>query len=204
MGPSVLNIETDSSLWAAYCNSKNSEPLGKLFKRHHDMLYALAYRITGNASDADEVIQIVSEIVLEAEKESLADVRKAVPWLKGVIVNSANKYIQKEMRLRERHKRASDTGRFNKISSDEIDCHYDESLADKIKEVLGELPMRFALPIELHYLKGMSWKQVACEMDKSEDAVRKQAQRGLIKLKAIMEKRGVTPAELMVSGILGS
>src|SRR6266545_4585088 len=62
--------------------------LEQMFRDHHSVVYRAAYRITGNASDAEDVLQTVFLRLLRREAD-LAAVENAESYLRRAAVNAA-------------------------------------------------------------------------------------------------------------------
>lgn len=56
-----------------------------------------------------------------------------------------------------------------------------------IDSSLQELPQKYKETLTLHYLQGMQFKEAAEVLGSTEEAVKKQARRGLKKIRALLE-----------------
>lgn len=63
-----------------------ADPFGALLKPHLPKLYRLAYRLTTNAADAEDLVQDVL-VKLFSRKDELTSIRDLAPWLGRVLYN---------------------------------------------------------------------------------------------------------------------
>lgn len=71
--------------------------LEELFQRHHETVFRAAYRVTGNADDAEDVLQTVFMRLLRREDE-LDLSRSAASYLYRAAVNAAVDLLRKRSR----------------------------------------------------------------------------------------------------------
>jgi RNA polymerase sigma-70 factor (ECF subfamily) len=64
----------------------SSAPVEALFREHHELVYRAAYRITGNAADAEDVLQ---NVFLRLVRRGAAGVESAASYLYRSAVNAA-------------------------------------------------------------------------------------------------------------------
>ena len=82
--------------------SPQSAPLGdleKVFREHHILVYRAAYRVTGNAQDAEDVLQTVFMRLLRREGDA-ASVGSITAYLRRAAVNAALDLMRSRQRAR--------------------------------------------------------------------------------------------------------
>src|SRR5437016_23615 len=68
----------------------------ELFEQHRDFLWGLSYRLTGNAADADDIVQDTFVRVLDRPP---ADLERSVrPWLVRVALNLGRDLLRRRKR----------------------------------------------------------------------------------------------------------
>lgn len=202
----VIKQQDGSTGITAYLETGDLSDRVGIFEHFRQHLWRNALRITGNQSDADEVLQIACEQLLETPQEKLEAVKNIEAWLYVLVSNCAKRYIRTEVRLRDRHKRAAEhTDRI--IKEKEADRErYEEgaSLIAEVRGALDELPEMYQKPIYLFYIEGLAWKDVANSMGLKEEAVRKRAQRGIVKIRKMIVRSGQGVSLLLLGSIFNN
>ncbi len=161
--------------------------LERLLREHHDRIYAVCRRITGNAADA-----------ADASQEALIAVVRGLPafdgrsslstWMYRIATNAALD------ELRRRGRRATPTDR-------ELDHHGDEPLlADRVidrlelDQALAELPEDFRIPVVLRDVAGLSYAEIEDVLSLPGGTVRSRISRGRAALAArLIGNQGASP-----------
>jgi RNA polymerase sigma-70 factor (ECF subfamily) len=158
---------------AAYETTTLTSPPGALealFREHHGAVYRAAYRVTGNAMDAEDVLQTVFTRLLRREEQpDLSE--SAGSYLHRAAVNAA-------LDLMRRRKRA------RKVDLDEVG----ESLVDssdpgpertrgsrelktRLREAMARLSPRQAEIFTLRYLEGLGNLEIAKMLGASQTSI---------------------------------
>ncbi len=159
---------------AAYDRPPLESPPGgaleQLFREHHGAVYRAAFRITGNAMDAEDVLQTVFTRLLRREEQpDLSE--SAGSYLHRAAVNAALDLMRRRKRSR-------------KVDLDEVG----ESLVDvsdigperargsqelkaKLREAMGRLSPRQAEIFTLRYLEGLGNLEIAKMLGASQTSI---------------------------------
>jgi len=158
---------------AVYENPLTSPPPGALemlFREHHGAVYRAAYRITGNAMDAEDVLQTVFTRLLRREEQpDLSE--SAGSYLHRAAVNAALDLMRRRKRSR-------------KVDLDEVG----ESLVDtadpgperlrgsrelktRLREAMSRLSPRQAEIFTLRYLEGVGNLEIARLLGASQTSI---------------------------------
>jgi RNA polymerase sigma-70 factor (ECF subfamily) len=158
---------------AAYREPITSPPPGTLetlFREHHGAVYRAAYRITGNAMDAEDVLQTVFTRLLRREEQpDLSE--SAGSYLHRAAVNAALDLMRRRKRSR-------------KVDLDEVG----ESLVDtadpgperlrgsrelktRLREAMSQLSPRQAEIFTLRYLEGLGNLEIARLLGASQTSI---------------------------------
>src|SRR5207249_3752189 len=130
----------------------------RLVEEHYSSLYRYAYRLSGSATDAEDLTQ---ETFCQAQLklEQLRDPTRAKAWLFSILRNA---YLH----------RIRDKKQENAVSLEvlgEVPDRFAEPMAEvdpaRLQEALNELPEVFRTPIILYYFEDFSYRDIAAQMD---------------------------------------
>lgn len=124
--------------------------LERTFRAHHGMVFRTAYRITGNAADAEDVLQTVFLRLLR-KPEQLDAVQNAESYLRRAAINAALDVI----RLR----RSTDLEEVPEPM--DHSAHDDGELRQALARALAQLKPRPAEIFALRFLEGLSNPEIA-------------------------------------------
>lgn len=131
--------------------------LAALVEEHSDLLYRYAYRLSGSATDAEDLTQ---QTFLAAHRhlEQLREPGRAKSWLCSILRNVYLKQVRS-------HSTVS-------LSSLEevVDCHTETAFESPVDEeqlqaALLELPEEYRSPLILYYFGDLSYKEIAEQLD---------------------------------------
>jgi RNA polymerase sigma-70 factor (ECF subfamily) len=160
---------------AAYEKQTLTSPPGALqsleaiFREHHGAVYRAAYRITGNAADAEDVLQTVfTRLLRRDEQPDLSN--SAGSYLHRAAVNAALDLMRRRKRARAvdleevgEHLMDEDAGPERRRGSREI--------ALRVREALGRLSPRQAEIFTLRYLEGLGNLEIAKMLGSSQTSI---------------------------------
>lgn len=126
-----------------------------LYDTYHPMVYRTAFRVTGNASDAEDVMQTV---FVRLMKRDTSEMQQPESYLRRAAVNASIDLI------RERQKAAA-------VPIDEAAppaCTELRELRDSLRKAIAKLDDRQALLFSLRYFEGHSNQEIAKMMGMSQ------------------------------------
>lgn len=158
---------------AVYDQTPLTSPPGTLetlFREHHGAVYRAAYRITGNAMDAEDVLQTVFTRLLRREEQpDLSE--NAGSYLHRAAVNAA-------LDLMRRRKRA------RKVDLDEVGDHLVDThdpgpertqgsreIKSRLRAAMSQLSPRQAEIFTLRYLEGLGNLEIAKLLGASQTSI---------------------------------
>lgn len=159
---------------AAYEKQTMSPPvalqsLEAIFREHHGAVYRAAYRITGNAADAEDVLQTVFTRLLRREEQPDLS-NSAGSYLHRAAVNAA-------LDLMRRRKRARAVD-LDEVSEQLVDENAgperrrgSREIAVRVREALGRLSPRQAEIFSLRYLEGLGNLEIATMLGSSQTSI---------------------------------
>ena len=166
------------------------EAFNELVNRHHTKIYGLAYRMLGNAEDAEDATQ---ETFLEAYK-SIKTFRfqsQFGTWLYRVGMNTCNQYIRKaKSRNRMLNAYTEETAAQGMTEEREIP----ERMAIKteqrkvIQAAIDRLPPKQREVVTLYYMQHLKYKEIAEVLNCSLGTVASRLNKAMQNLKVKLEK----------------
>ena len=166
------NTERRTDLQAAVRQEDEHSPseLRDLFEAHADMVFRAAYRVTGNGSDAEDVVQTVFTRLIQGGYREGLDLNPG-PYLRRAAINAAVDVIRKRKR-----RRAVDLEKVEPILSEDSGKRPDRisqgrELATWLRAAVAELSPRAAEVFSLRYFEGYDNKDIAEMLGTSESTI---------------------------------
>jgi RNA polymerase sigma-70 factor, ECF subfamily len=126
--------------------------LEQLFRDHYGLVFRTAYRITGNAGDAEDVLQTVF-LRLAGRDPSAPPLENAEHYLRRAVVNAALDVV------RSRH--AEDTAPVSDLPQPDLTPGDRRELQECLRRALGHLSPDAAEVFALRFLEGHSNRDIA-------------------------------------------
>jgi RNA polymerase sigma-70 factor (ECF subfamily) len=153
------------------------KPIDELYSSHNLMVFRTAHRITGNAEDAEDVLQTVFLRLLK--RDALAEIDTPESYLRRAAVNAALDIV--------RARQADNSLELERMPASGS-CTELRDLRDTLRRALAKLPERTAEMFALRFFEGYSNPEIAKMMGLSQIVVavtvhrtRKKLQQELIK-----------------------
>jgi RNA polymerase sigma-70 factor, ECF subfamily len=124
------------------------KPLDQMYEAHHGMVFRTAYRITGNAADAEDVLQTVFLRLVRGNPE----IQNPESYLRRSAVNAALDMV------RARHD--SDTLEPERMAASGS-CTELAELRDQLRRELAKLPPRNAEMFAMRFFEGYTNPEIA-------------------------------------------
>ncbi|MDE0503898.1 MAG: sigma-70 family RNA polymerase sigma factor, partial [Candidatus Poribacteria bacterium] len=140
------------------CLDGDAAAFGLLVDKYKGSVYALAYAKIGDFHDAQDITQ---EVFLKAYRKlrTLKRWDRFLSWLYAITSNSCKDFLRfKASRPDGEYISDQAKERFDEIS---IDSHHEEALHQTLRDALSELPEIHRQVLSLHYLGGLSCKEIA-------------------------------------------
>lgn len=181
-------MPTDAELLQRYARDRDEAAFAELVRRHLGLVYAAAHRRTGGRAQVAE--EVAQKVFCDLARKSAALCRHpALPgWLYRSTRYAAIDALRAECR---REKLAQEFGNMSDSSAaaDGVDW---ERLRPVLDAAMDALPDRDREVMLLRYFHGLSYVEVGARLQLNENAARMRADRALTKLRAQLERRGVT------------
>lgn len=157
---SEATVDVDDNLLER-CRAGDDEACEALVRLYQDRVFALIYRITG---EADRVEDIAQEVFLRAFR-SLGKFRGGATfytWLYRITVNTTYNALRTQRRRQETSLDALES--LEPRVDEEADPAEETSqrqLAERVKEAIGKLDEQYRAIVHLREIEGMSYREIA-------------------------------------------
>ena len=165
------------------CLDGDAAAFGLLVDKYKGSVYGLAYAKLGDFHDGQDMTQ---EVFLKAYQKlrTLKRWDKFLSWLYAITSNSCKDFLRsKASRPDGEYVADQEKERFDKIS---IDSHHEDKLHQTLREALSELPEIHRQVWSLHYLGGLSCREIAQFLGVSPHAIAMRLSRARAKLRKEM------------------
>ncbi len=156
------------------------KPLDELYQVHHAMVFRTAHRITGNAADAEDVLQTVFLRLLRRES-AVTEIENPESYLRRSAVNAALDIV--------RARQADNTLELEKMATSGS-CTELRDLRDTMRRALSKLAPKAAEMVALRFFEGYTNPEIAKLLGLSQIVVAVTVHRARKKLQQEL-KRGV-------------
>ncbi len=126
--------------------------LDTMYESHHAMVFRTAHRVTGNAADAEDVVQTVFLRLLRREPAANAGIDNPESYLRRSAVNAALDIV--------RSRRVTNTLETEKLPAS-ASCTELRELRDSLRRALSKLPERTAEMFALRFFEGYTNPEIA-------------------------------------------
>ncbi len=158
----------------------------EVVREHADRVYRLAYRLTGNAHDAEDLTQ---ETFIRVFR-SLANYKPGTfeGWLHRITTNLFLDMARRRSRLR-MEGLPEDTDRLAGDDPSPEQVYAETHLDPDLQDALDELPPEFRAAVVLCDVEGLSYEEIGATLGVKLGTVRSRIHRGRQALRASLERR---------------
>ncbi|MHC4598717.1 MAG: sigma-70 family RNA polymerase sigma factor [Planctomycetota bacterium] len=182
--------KTDFELAAEHVRSGGSGPFQALVDRHSRLVYHVAFRITGDHHEAEDVTQDVFLVLLRT-MHKFEEGKSFRAWAAGITFHTAMKAVRSRTRRAERERSVMAASGNGGIEGREPASEAERrELAGHVEELLGALPPENRVPLVLHHLEGFTYAEVGEALGVPEGTVKSRVSRGLEQVRTGVSGRG--------------
>ena len=168
----------------------DEEAFTNLYRRHADVLYRFAFRMTGSSWGAEEIVQDVFMTLVREPGKYDAERGTLPAFLFGITRNKIMKYnerLPREISLMERQEDGSGSGLMLRDSFTPAMWAEQRERLEKVRAAVMDLPVEFRETVVLCELEEMSYEQAARMLDCPIGTIRSRLHRGRALLLAKLE-----------------
>ena len=168
----------------------DEEAFTNLYRRHADVLYRFAFRMTGSSWGAEEIVQDVFMTLVREPGKYDAERGTLPAFLFGITRNKIMKYnerLPREISLVERQEDGSGGGLTLRDSFTPAMWAEQRERLEKVRAAVMDLPIEFRETVVLCELEEMSYEQAARMLDCPIGTIRSRLHRGRALLLAKLE-----------------
>ena len=174
-----MNDTSDSELMRQVRGGRTAA-LATLFERHHARLYGYCLRMTGNRSEAEDVVQEVFMKMLKY-KTTFKDDSKFVPWMFGIGRNACLAQLRRTALDRAPAGALDD----NAVPDTALEERSDDGESDLVRRALLRLPEERREVLVLSRYEYKTYDEIAAVLDCSVGAVKVRVHRAMKQLREI-------------------
>ncbi|HVS51808.1 MAG TPA: sigma-70 family RNA polymerase sigma factor [Opitutaceae bacterium] len=193
-------MNEDAALLREYAELRSEAAFAALVERHVSLVYFAALRRTGDAHLAEDIAQRVFTVAAQ-QAGALARHASLAGWLYTTTRFIAAKAMREERRRKNREQEAQ---LMHELSAPETAANDWEKLRPVLDAALDELGGRDREAVLLRCLEGRAFAEIGAALRLSEDAARMRVDRALDKLRARLERRGVTSTAAALGAALAA
>ncbi len=192
-GYADIEHSKDELLVKFFVDSQNEDAFTELVNRYSDKVYRLAYRITGNPDDAEEVLQEVFIILVEKLSTFRQESRFST-WLYRVAANASYMFLRGGKKTKESqvsfddYKPYNDHGVLEGVQDKDWSDIPDYKLlsvegSQLIEKAIEELPDDYKIVFHMKDVEGMTSMEIAKVLNLSLPAVKSRVLRARLFLR---------------------
>src|SRR5262245_24583587 len=193
----ALSGAPDAQLLARYRSDSDQQAFSELVRRHERAVLAACRQVLSEAADVEDAFQ-ATFLTLVQQAGRVRCNGSLGGWLFAV----AHRVAVRATRTRARKARRESAARRTPAADTGPDLSWREAVA-ALHEELDALPDQFRLPLILCYLDGLSRDEAAARLGWKPGSVKAGLERGREKLRARLERRGVTLGAGLLTALAG-
>jgi RNA polymerase sigma-70 factor (ECF subfamily) len=158
-------MEMDDRQLVQECLKGSKNAFEQLVDKYHKIIFNLAYRMTGQSDDAEDITQTVF-IKIYDKLEIYNPKYQFYSWLYRIAVNESLNFLKAKRKYRE-----VDSDMLSSEKNPEERC-MDNELGLRVQAAIMELEPRYRILILLNHFRYCSYKEIAQTLDIPEKTVK--------------------------------
>lgn len=189
---------SDAALLESFFRNQEEAAFTEIVRRHLPLVYAIAQRLTGNATLAQDASQIVF-IKLARVRRPFPAALPLVAWLHTTSRSAAIDIIRSESRRQKREQTAAEN-----LPMKSSENFLWQEISPLLDELIGKLRPREQAIILGRYFQAKSYRDIAESLQLSEDGARMSGKRALDRLRILLGRRGIVTTSSLLGTALQS
>ncbi|MBZ5735076.1 RNA polymerase sigma factor SigE [Nocardioides sp. TRM66260-LWL] len=170
----------------------------EIVERHTDRVYRLAYRLTGNRPDAEDLTQEVFVRVFRSLDTYTPGTFEG--WLHRITTNLFLDQARRRQRIRFDALSDERAARLTSPQAAPEAAYHDQRFDDDVERALATLPPDFRAAVVLCDVEGLSYEEIATILDAKIGTVRSRIHRGRAMLRSALAHRAPGDGRTRFSG----
>ncbi|MDO9455666.1 RNA polymerase sigma factor SigE [Nocardioides sp.] len=170
----------------------------EIVERHSDRVYRLAYRLTGNRPDAEDLTQEVFVRVFRSLSSYTPGTFEG--WLHRITTNLFLDQARRKQRIRFDALSDERADRLSSPSPAPDTAYADRTFDDDVERALATLPPDFRVAVVLCDVEGLTYEEIAGILGAKLGTVRSRIHRGRAMLRTALAHRAPTEGRARYSG----
>jgi RNA polymerase sigma-70 factor (ECF subfamily) len=170
----------------------------EIVDEHSERVYRLAYRLTGNAADAEDLTQDVFVRVFRSLSTYTPGTFEG--WLHRVTTNLFLDGARRKQRIRFDALSDERAARLRSAAGSAHDQYAERTFDADVEQALAALPPDFRAAVVLCDIEGLSYEEIAEILDAKLGTVRSRIHRGRAMLRDSLSHRAPAPGRTRYSG----
>lgn len=162
-------MDTDAILLERYARGRDPAAFAEMVRRHARMVFAVAFRATGNPQDAEDIAQ---QCFMDLARQAGRIKQSLSGWLHSAATHRASN-LRRDMATRKHHEQQAVPA-----SAGGQDPTWAE-LAPQVDAAIDRLPDELRVPLVMHYLESRSQSDVAEVLGLSQPTVSRRIEKGV-------------------------
>lgn len=186
----ILSMDTDFALSTTICTENSRKEFEELVHRYHKQAYNIAYRMSGNAADAEDLVQ---EAFIKAFK-AFGSYRRELPfsnWMYLIIRNLYYDSLRRKPKFTlcsiDNNPDGEGSIDIPDVRSDPLNMVMSSEMGQHIQKALTSLSNDFRMAVILCDIEGYSYEEIGEIMGCSQGTVRSRIHRGRKQLQKLMK-----------------
>lgn len=177
----------------------------ELYHSYSGKLYRMAYFITGNPSDSEDILQ-ETFVKCYLYKSKLKQTERFEPWLYQILVRTAWRLERKKKGMaeisyegileNEEDKKGAEHIREDKKTGGPLESVLEAETAKEIQKALSHLDMKYRTVVLLYYYNELSTREIAHITGAMEGTVKSRLHKARKLLKDLLEADGAEKTEM--------
>lgn len=151
----------------------------ELVRRHSTQVYRRTFRILRSREDAEEATQDVF-LALFRNLSRFRPEKPFVHWLGIITLNACRMVLRKRAQERRRRDALQEE---QEVPAERPSEQGDPLMRDLLRDALDELDPGTRIPLLLHHVEGLTYGEIAEQMELGESAIKMRISRGAAKLR---------------------
>jgi RNA polymerase sigma-70 factor (ECF subfamily) len=173
----------------------------EIVEQHSDRVYRLAYRLTGNRHDAEDLTQEVFVRVFRSLSTYTPGTFEG--WLHRITTNLFLDQARRKQRIRFDALSDERADRLTSASPAPEAAYADQTFDDDVERALATLPPDFRAAVVLCDVEGLTYEEIAEILDAKLGTVRSRIHRGRAMLRTALAHRAPSEGRARYSGPAG-